>query len=352
MTIEMIDGVLTLSRGSTNIKYLVTPDGVEAIKNYAFWGDPFLERITIGGKITKTGIAMCLQCPRLTSVIILEGVEDIAPLTFAYCPKLNHVVFARSVRSIDENAFNGCSSLQSITLYEGIQQIASSAFEDCIALKQIIIDASNAEDFKRIKALLPAALQQFAISKKRNSDVNAAQNYLVNDFLAKVNGIDNIVFLKPNNIIDIASFLKSEEQLIKTFQTIPLGQAQDDFQRYKDLLEVIQRKHLVAVQLQKYAHILYVAIQAQPNPSPSFFPVAKLHSNARDVCRVVQKVITWLHTNNPFELSVDEQALMQSKPLLLSKIPLAMRQELGLDMVNDTYEYNKEGSQVYKRRRT
>ena len=54
--------------------------------------------------------------PKITTVIIEEGVTSIPNFTFYMCVKLTSIKIPKSVQSIDEIAFAGCITLKKITV--------------------------------------------------------------------------------------------------------------------------------------------------------------------------------------------------------------------------------------------
>jgi hypothetical protein len=91
--------------GDEEIKDLVIPEGVTAIKKHAFrhWYD-------------------------LTSVTIPTSVESIGANAFESCSGLREMTIPNSVESIGANAFNGCSGLIEMIIPSSVTSIGESAF--------------------------------------------------------------------------------------------------------------------------------------------------------------------------------------------------------------------------------
>jgi hypothetical protein len=143
---------------------LTIPEGVETIKNYAFYGYKNLILITLpeGLKIISTG---ALVGTGITSIEIPSTVTSLGQQAF-YNSSLISVKFAEGsaittipmeafsltpitsinipdkVTQIARGAFRGCESLPFIELPEGVKTLADNAFKNCSALKGIVIPES------------------------------------------------------------------------------------------------------------------------------------------------------------------------------------------------------------------
>ncbi len=66
----------------------------------------------------------------IKTVIIQDGIMNVAGSAFAGCSNLTSISIPSSVTQIDDYAFSGCSSLRSITLPGGLVKIADHVFRD------------------------------------------------------------------------------------------------------------------------------------------------------------------------------------------------------------------------------
>ena len=145
---------------------LVIPEGVDEIKDYAFYG--FSGSVTIPSSVTKIGTdafrgitsvhisdlkAWCnidfsaallyyannlyLNGELVTELIIPEGVTEIKNLAFAYCTSIESVSIPSTVVSIANNAFLGCSELANISVEEG--NLVYDSRENC----NVVIETST-----------------------------------------------------------------------------------------------------------------------------------------------------------------------------------------------------------------
>lgn len=84
------------------------PSTVREIMGYAFWGNPYLEKVTLG-----------------------SGLSEVPAYAFSNCLNLRDVEIPMSVKGIGAKAFEDCVNLTSVSLPESMLQISESAFDGC-----------------------------------------------------------------------------------------------------------------------------------------------------------------------------------------------------------------------------
>ena len=145
---------------------LVIPDGIETIKNYAFYSCASLTSVTIGDSVTSIGGSAFNGCGNLTSVTIPDSVTSIGSDAFDYTAYYhdnnnwendvlyigNHLIDVKSIKgayiikegtkTISTSAFYKRSGLTSITIPDSVTSIGNSAFSGCTGLTSITIPDS------------------------------------------------------------------------------------------------------------------------------------------------------------------------------------------------------------------
>ncbi len=119
------------------ITELVIPEGVDSIKNYAFYNYAQLTSVTIPNSVTSIGSSAFSSCSSLTSITIPNSVTSIGNSAFSECSSLTSITIPNSVTSIRYQAFYSCSSLTSITIPNSVTSIGNSAFRYCSSLTSI-----------------------------------------------------------------------------------------------------------------------------------------------------------------------------------------------------------------------
>lgn len=160
---------------------LTVPEGVTAIKECAFSGNPWICKVVIPGTVKVIGNESFAACSRLETLVIEEGVERIEAEAFRNCsidklslprhslkyigdkafdsnyffrlelpqkleylgagsfrhnPNLESVSVPGTVKHIEANAFENCA-LETIILQEGVEEIGEETFADCNRLAEI-----------------------------------------------------------------------------------------------------------------------------------------------------------------------------------------------------------------------
>lgn len=91
---------------------LVLPNTISEIIGYAFWGNPYLQKVTLG-----------------------SGLYEIPAYAFSGCTNLQEVVIPLPVRGIGAKAFEDCVNLQTVSVPESITRISDTAFDGCPRVK-------------------------------------------------------------------------------------------------------------------------------------------------------------------------------------------------------------------------
>ena len=160
---------------------LIVPEYVTAIKDRAFFGDPWIRKGVIPGSVKVIGKEAFAACSHLEELVIEEGVERIEEEAFRNCritelslpqcslkyigdksfgfglfrklelPKkleylgiasfcsnsnLESVSVPGTVKRIEAKAFKGCA-LETVILQEGVEEIGEEAFSECDHLAEI-----------------------------------------------------------------------------------------------------------------------------------------------------------------------------------------------------------------------
>lgn len=162
----------TLYLGESPITELAIPNGIRAIKDYAFGGYSGLTSVTIGDSVTTIGRSAFGYCKGLVSVTLGRGVTSIGKYAFYYCDGLTSVhisdvaawckvdfadhlsnplyyaknlylngsenpttelVIPNGVSEIKNYAFNGsgCKNITSIIISNSVTSIAKYALSGC-----------------------------------------------------------------------------------------------------------------------------------------------------------------------------------------------------------------------------
>lgn len=78
----------------------------------------------------------------LTSIVMLNGLENIGAMAFQGCTNLTSVVLPDSLKVIGEYAFSDCTGLDEIEIKNGLQEIKAYAFNSCTNISNISLPAT------------------------------------------------------------------------------------------------------------------------------------------------------------------------------------------------------------------
>ncbi len=84
------------------------PSTVKEITGYAFWGNPYIEKVHLG-----------------------SGIYEIPAYAFSNCINLKEVTIPLTIRGIGAKAFEDCVNLTQVKLPDSIAKISDSAFDGC-----------------------------------------------------------------------------------------------------------------------------------------------------------------------------------------------------------------------------
>jgi len=166
-----IDGILVTD--------LVIPNGVDSIKNYAFYSWDTLESVSVPEGVKSIGKAAFYECVKLEGIIIPDGVISIGTEAFFGCMLFSNITIPDSVKSIGYSAFEGCrnieeafiptvaipfipkNKLKKLVITSG-DSIVDAAFSGCDELTSLTIGNSvtkiGKEAFKNCSGLVSATI--------------------------------------------------------------------------------------------------------------------------------------------------------------------------------------------------
>lgn len=133
------DTLYALLAGRKSAEY-VMPSTVTKIMPYAFWGNRYLESVSIGSGVSEISAYAFSNCANLKNVTIPYSVSAIGLKAFENCIRLRSISIPVSVRSIHSTAFDGCTRL-TIDAPEGS---TAKEFADNLVLEDI--DVTEYED--------------------------------------------------------------------------------------------------------------------------------------------------------------------------------------------------------------
>ena len=97
------DGILEQYQGTQ--KNVVIPDGVKEIKERAFYGNKYIEIVSMPDSVEILGKKAFMNCENLKSVTFSDKIEKIPFEAFSGCGKLQRISLPSKLKRIDARAF-------------------------------------------------------------------------------------------------------------------------------------------------------------------------------------------------------------------------------------------------------
>ena len=86
---------------------------------------PYIEKVTIGDKITKIGDDAFSGCSSLIDIEIPNNIKEIGEYAFFRCSSLTNINIPNSVINIGKNAFGSCENLEQINVNKNNEKYIS-----------------------------------------------------------------------------------------------------------------------------------------------------------------------------------------------------------------------------------
>ncbi|MBQ8711509.1 MAG: leucine-rich repeat domain-containing protein [Prevotella sp.] len=124
-------------------RYVVLPEGLREIGDYAFWGNPNLAEVIIPQSVERIGEAAFSQCG-MTHITLPSGLRELGAECFVRCRNLVTVDGSKAVglKSIGRYCFFYCRSLVRLTLPDAVETIEGWACYHCSSLADVRLPAS------------------------------------------------------------------------------------------------------------------------------------------------------------------------------------------------------------------
>ncbi len=132
--------------GQATLRVITLPDSVETVGRRAFAFCTGLMDIRTGceSRLASIGDRAFMGCERLTVLRFgrLSHLRDMGRHGFAHCTRLRSVILPEGITELAPSLFDGCTSLIHVRLPESLTTIRTAAFSACGALRTLRLPAS------------------------------------------------------------------------------------------------------------------------------------------------------------------------------------------------------------------
>lgn len=124
--------------GSDTLETVVLPEGVEEIADQAFSGCKNLKNITLPSTLKKIGFAAFGDCSSLTSINFPASLETTGSGVFGGSGLVNADMSAcTNLKKVDTSMFRDCASLETARLPYGFEEVKNFMFGGCTSLVSV-----------------------------------------------------------------------------------------------------------------------------------------------------------------------------------------------------------------------
>ncbi len=127
----------------TNLQSIVLPDSVTKIEPQAFKNCISLKSVKFGNGLTEIPSEIFKNFKSLRFVDFGNGVTKIGDFAFQNCTELKQINIPNSVTYVGRYAFYKCVNVQSLTIGSGVETLAQNAFADLALCETVTINNKN-----------------------------------------------------------------------------------------------------------------------------------------------------------------------------------------------------------------
>lgn len=123
--LKIVDGALYYA--NTQETELEIGDDVLEIKPYAFYMNPYIERIKISStKIKQINSMTFVLCPNLKEIIISDNIDTFDHMAIYNCPKLDYLELPKNIENIYYDSISYCAGLITLFKIEGKYNVVNN----------------------------------------------------------------------------------------------------------------------------------------------------------------------------------------------------------------------------------
>ena len=126
-------------KGYPKVSALVIEEGVTSICDDLFGTCSDLIRVSLPSTLTSIGSRAFQDCTSLSEINLPDGLTSIDDDAFSRCTSLESISLPGGVSAIPSGLFSECENLASVTIGAGVTAIESKAFMDCKKLASITL---------------------------------------------------------------------------------------------------------------------------------------------------------------------------------------------------------------------
>ncbi len=146
ITYEMVDGGAVLTRFEGESLTFTVPEMVDGVPVVGIGKGAFADadvfHIFLPNTVTYIEETAFLQCYRLTTIALPEGLKTLGGAAFLGCISLRKIKIPSGVTKLEGSTFLGCTALTDVELPEGLTTIGKFEFSECTALTKLTLPST------------------------------------------------------------------------------------------------------------------------------------------------------------------------------------------------------------------
>lgn len=123
------------------------PDGIETIKENAFYGCSTITKFIIPDSVKTIEKAAFYECSAITDLKIPAGITNIGDSAFAKCTSIINLNIPNGVTNIGDCAFSDCTSITNLSIPNSVTKIGADAFSGCTGVTKLTFNSTRCQDF-------------------------------------------------------------------------------------------------------------------------------------------------------------------------------------------------------------
>ncbi len=140
-----VTGIYNSAFSGSSIKSISLPEGLQVIRESAFYSCQSLTEIEIPSTVEEIGYQAFYNCYKMDKVTLHEGLKTIGSSAFSYCKQLGTIALPNTLTSIGSSTFSECSGLTSITWPASVITIENGMFHGCVKLADVTLPSTLTE---------------------------------------------------------------------------------------------------------------------------------------------------------------------------------------------------------------
>lgn len=173
--------------GNLNIKKISFPEGVTVLGECAFANCTELKEVKLPETVKKVDKAAFFGCTRLGGISFPDSLNSIGDGAFYFCESLKNVEFPANLTTTGEYVFGYCRGLETVTVNDKLTTISPQTFIGCIELKTVKL-SENIESVGRRAFMNCTALTDINLPKSLDAVYDHAFDGCFNLTISEFNG--------------------------------------------------------------------------------------------------------------------------------------------------------------------